>query len=205
MIPIFMSGEEFDADYHPLPSLSPDLYGGKNPGQGRWLYGGQLDWSELRKDRHREALADVTRMLEIRKRERSILSTEIRGDIQPNLMSVPHVSDIDVPVPYMRWHERKAIIVLANRNTEKDAHFQLNVPLGKLGTPQGQYLVTDLWTGGEPRVVAASELGDFAYTVKRDKTLHGGIGLIKIEPVGNESRLGSSSPDVPRLSGVGEE
>jgi hypothetical protein len=66
MIPIFMAGEEFDADFHALPNLSPDLFGGKNPGKGRMLYGSMLDWEELRQPRHRAMLEDVKRMLAIR-------------------------------------------------------------------------------------------------------------------------------------------
>jgi hypothetical protein len=42
MIPLFMGGEEFDANFRPLPELSPDLYSGRMPGRGHWLYGAQL-------------------------------------------------------------------------------------------------------------------------------------------------------------------
>lgn len=38
MIPIFMSGEEFDANFRPIPGLSPYLYGGKEARKGTWLY-----------------------------------------------------------------------------------------------------------------------------------------------------------------------
>lgn len=48
MIPIFMAGEEFDAQYVPLPKLSPNLFGGADPGQGTWLYGSMLQWTSLR-------------------------------------------------------------------------------------------------------------------------------------------------------------
>ncbi len=47
MIPIFFSGEEFNATFHALPELTPDLYGGKDAGKGRWLYGCMLDWNEI--------------------------------------------------------------------------------------------------------------------------------------------------------------
>jgi hypothetical protein len=47
MIPIFFSGEEFNAAFHALPELTPDLYGGKDAGKGRWLYGAMLDWNEV--------------------------------------------------------------------------------------------------------------------------------------------------------------
>lgn len=38
-VPVFMAGEEFNADYRPLPGLSPNLFGGEPFGKGRWLYG----------------------------------------------------------------------------------------------------------------------------------------------------------------------
>ena len=56
MIPIFFSGEEFNATFHALPELTPDLYGGRDAGKGRWLYGSMLDWNELNEHGHRDML-----------------------------------------------------------------------------------------------------------------------------------------------------
>jgi hypothetical protein len=44
-IPLFMSGEEFNADYIPLPAHAPDLYGKGGPGKGRWLYASMIESS----------------------------------------------------------------------------------------------------------------------------------------------------------------
>jgi hypothetical protein len=184
MIPIFMSGEEFDANFHAAPTLSPNLYGGKSPGKGKWLYGAELDWSELNQRGHRSMLDDVKRMLAIRRREWRVLAPQLHEEIEPALAAVPYRSDFSVPVPYMRWNGRSAIIVAANRSTEKDAHLSLRIPLEKIqqGT-QGYFSVTDLWNERALGTYSAQQLNDFQLKIKRDKTAEGGLALLKIEAV----------------------
>jgi hypothetical protein len=183
-IPLFMAGEEFDATFHALPGLSVDTVAHKNAGKGRILLGSMLDWSELDKPAHRSMFDDVRQMIALRLREKALLTPTLRGDIEPNLVAVSHKSDIDVPVPYMRWNEGAAIVVLANRNTKADAHLRLNIPLDKLGPTVGtRYRVTDLWNAGTPKVYATKALVDFAYTVKRDKKHGGGLGILRIERI----------------------
>jgi hypothetical protein len=143
-----------------------------------------LDWNELKEPRHREMLDDVKRMLALRRREANVLTPQVRGDIEPQLVAVPYKADINVPVPYMRWKDSTAVVVMANRYVDADAHLKLNLPIEKMGAPSAaRYKVTDLWRGKKPRVYAATALARLSYTVKRDKTPQGGIGLLKIEPV----------------------
>ena len=67
----------------------------------------------------------------------------------PKLIAVRYLSNIEVPVPYMRWNETSAIVVMGNRHTEADAHLTLQIPLERLqGVPHAHYRVTDLWKGG---------------------------------------------------------
>ncbi len=66
-VPIFMSGEEFDADFVPLPRLSPALFGGKDIGQGTWLYGSWLRWKQAEEPAHRAMLDDVRAIIRIRR------------------------------------------------------------------------------------------------------------------------------------------
>lgn len=182
MIPIFMAGEEFDADYHALPSLSPNLYGGKDPGKGRWLYGAQLNWSDLERPHHRAMLEDVRRILAIRRQERAVLAAVVQGDIEPRLTALSYRSDISVPVPYMRWNGGTAIIVVANRNTRSDARLTINIPVDKL-TSSGtvKYLVADLWNKRGSKVLSARQLHGYPITVRRDNTSRGGLEIIKIQ------------------------
>jgi len=185
MIPIFMAGEEFDADFHALPNLTPRDDGeGKDPGKGTMLYGSMLTWAELDQPRHRSMLEDVKKMLSLRTQEAEVLTPILRGDIEPQLVAVPHESDINIPIPYMRWSGRTAIVVVANRNTEADAHLRLNFPLDRLGrTSRANYRLTDLWNNGTPKDYTSKALSDFAYTVRRDNTPRGGLGVIKIERI----------------------
>jgi hypothetical protein len=182
MIPIFFSGEEFNAEFHATPWMSPDLYGAHDPGQGRMLYSTMIDWSELAQPEHEAMLRDVTRMLDIRRAERNILTTETRGDIVPNPVGIPFSSDISVPIPYFRWNGHAGVVIAANRNSAEDAHIRLKIPVGILGgMAGGQYRVTDLWNGGAHQTVSAVTLDSLEITVRRDKTPYGGIGVLKIE------------------------
>jgi hypothetical protein len=180
-IPIFMAGEEFDATVHPVPWESTDLFGAKNPGQNRLLYGSMLNWRELDQPRQHAMWSDVKRMLAIRKQEH-VLTPVVKGNVEPKLLAVPYMSDLEVPVPYMRWNEEAAILVVANPNTGKDVRLTLEIPLHKLGWGNGEkYIVTDLWSGGGARIYSGQELARLVYTVKRDKVQRGGLGILKIE------------------------
>lgn len=182
MIPLFMSGEEFDASFHPVPWQSPDMFGARDPGTGHMLYGAMLDWSELSQPRHRDMLADVKTMLALRRRYATILTALVRGDVEPPLVAVPYTSDTKVPVPYFRWSGNRGIVVMANRDTGADAHLRLHIPVDKLGgAGDARYRVTDLWNSGKPRVLSATDLAKYMHTIRRDKVRHGGIGLLEVE------------------------
>ena len=183
MIPIFMAGEEFDADFHPLPELSPDLYGDNNPGKGRWLYGAQLDWTELEQSRHRGMFEDVRKMLTLRKQEHEVLASQLRGDMAPQLIAVPYESSIAVPVPYMRWKGSIGIIVAGNRNVRYDARLRLHVPTKQLDSSSSakKYRVTDLWNDGRGVIRSADQLKEWSIVIRRDKTPRGGLAVLKIE------------------------
>ena len=180
MIPIFFSGEEFDATFHALPELSPDLYGGMDAGKGRWLYGAMLDWNELKEPEHREMFIDVKKMMAIRKQYAEILSMWPGGKA-PNLKAVQYEANIEVPVPYLRWKDRTVIVIAANRNRDKDATLKLKIDLAGIGLGRrGSYVVTDLWSTTDPMHLTEAELGDFSCVVKRDGIAGGGLAVFKI-------------------------
>lgn len=182
MIPIFFSGEEFDATFHALPDLSPNLYGNKDAGKGRWLYGAMLDWNELKEPRHKEMAEDVRKMMLIRKQNAAVLAMTRGGD-DPNLRAVSHESSTNVPVPYLRWNGHSAILMAANRNREQDAAIKLMLDLEGTGVEgHERYVVTDLWSGSGTKTCTAGELKSFACTVKRDGTRRGGLAVFRIEP-----------------------
>lgn len=182
MIPIFFSGEEFDATFHALPDLSPDLYGGKDAGKGRWLYGAMLNWNELKEPEHQDMFEDVRRMISIRKQNAAVLAMT-PGSKDPNLKAVEHASDMKVPVPYLRWDDHSAILVVANRDREQDAAIKLMLNLRGTGIEgHEKYAVTDLWEGSGTKAYTKSDLRSFLCTVKRDGTRRGGLAVFKIEP-----------------------
>jgi hypothetical protein len=181
MIPIFFSGEEFDATFHALPELSPNLYGDKDAGKGRWLYGATLDWNELQQPEHKDMLVDVRKMMAIRNKNSAILAMWPGGK-EPNLKAIPSQGNIKVPVPYLRWSDRTAIVVAGNRNRDMDANLRLAIDLAGTGLAgKESYTVTDLWSSQEPRSCTAAQLRDFHCTIKREGTAGGGLSILKIE------------------------
>jgi len=183
MIPIFFSGEEFDATFHALPELTPDLYRGKDAGKGRWLYGSMLDWNEIHEPEHRDMLADVKKMMAVRKQNAEILSM-CPGGIAPNLKAVQYEANIEVPVPYLRWSDRTAILIAANRNRDKDANLKLTIDLAGIGLGgRGIYTVTDLWSNAGPVNLAQVELAGFQCVIKRDGAAGGGLAVFRIQPL----------------------
>jgi hypothetical protein len=183
MIPIFFSGEEFNATFHALPELAPDLYGGKDAGKGRWLYGCMLDWNEINEPGHRDMLADVKKMMAIRKQYAEILAM-CPGGVSPNLNAVQYESNIEVPTPYLRWSDRSAILIAANRNRDKEASLKLKIDLAGIGlSSRGSYTVTDLWSNADPVHLTEAELADFRCVVKRDGIAGGGLAVFKIQPL----------------------
>jgi hypothetical protein len=182
MIPIFFSGEEFNATFRPIPWESPHLYGGQDAGKGRWLYGAMLDWDELNNPEHHAMFEDVKKMIAVRKQEADVLALTLEKE-EPKLMAVSCERDITVPVPYIRWDHRSAILVAANPNTNEDAQLKLRIPLKEIGLAgRTSYKVTSLWPGGETKTYPEKDLAGFACTVKRDRTQGGGLLVLKIEP-----------------------
>jgi hypothetical protein len=178
-IPLFMAGDEFNADYVPLPSLSPFLFKKEKIGQGTWLYGTWIQWDQLKEKRHADMLADVKKMIALRKQESRLLYA-LPNNVLPPIDSLAYTCSEKIPVPYMLWDD-KSVLVVAGNNTDADANITVTVPLAKTGLRKARKVtVTDLWNGGT-REMTAAELKKFSFTVKRDRVAGGGIGLFKIE------------------------
>lgn len=181
-IPIFFSGEEFDATFRPLPGLSPHLYGGAESGKGRWLYGAQLDWEEAEREPHRSMLEDVKSMIALRSKEKDVLAVSL-DQVRPNLCAVSYECDSAIPVPYMRWASGKAILIAANRSASEDVRVVMKLPLKTAGIEgRGRYKVTPLWPRGDAIVKTVSELESFACVIRKDRTSGGGLVVFSIEP-----------------------
>ncbi len=184
-IPVFMAGEEYDCDYRPLPNLSPHLFGGKNPGQGRWLYGGWVDWKQLDQPGKQAMLKDVSRMIAIRKKYSEILAAEPIHRA-PNISAVPIEGGegARLPRPYMRWNDKMAILVAANPG-DKTVRIQLRVPVLKTGWKCDKIKVTDLWSGKAEWVIpwpGESKEAVISVEMAADKVPSGGLGVLLLQP-----------------------
>jgi len=181
-IPIFFSGEEFNATFRPLPGLSPHLYGGADSGKGRWLYGAQLDWDEAQREPHLPMLEDVRSMIALRSKEKDVFRVAL-DRARPNLCGVSYRCDATVPVPYMRWAAGKAIVVAANRSLSEDVRVMLNIPLKSAGIDgHDRYKVTPLWPHGDATAMSEAELQAFPCVIQKDRTPGGGLRVFSIEP-----------------------
>ena len=176
---VFMSGEEFDADFVPTPGLSPYLFEKKDIGKGKWLYGSWLQWDQLKKKKHADMLVDVKKMLAIRKQESDLIHAA-QNDITPKIDSLAFSSKAKLPVPYIMWNDKKAIIVAGN-NTNKDVTVSVKIPWDKIGMKnQDKIVVTDLWNGGK-KEVSSNKQQSLDIKMKKDKTAGGGVAILKLE------------------------
>lgn len=180
-VPIFMSGEEFNANYRPLPMLSYHLYDKKRIGEGKWLYGSWIEWDQLKQKKHQEMLADVKKMIAIRKQEKDVIHS-VYNVAKPRIEKVSYKSASVVPVPYLLWNDQKAILVAGN-NLDKDVKLTVTLPLDKIGmSGVSQIRITDLWNGGEKTLNVTSS-SEFSFAIKKDKVAGGGLGIYKIEAI----------------------
>jgi len=176
----FMSGEEFDADYVPLPTHSPRLFKKEEAGKGRWLYGSWIQWDQLNQQKHRDMLADVKKMIAIRTQEKDVIHS-VLNDVNPNIAAVEYRSSDSVPVPYILWNDKKAILVAGNYHTDKDVELTVMLPFEKTGIPRTSRIrITDLWNGGN-EIKKITDTTNFTFRIKKDKIKGGGIAVFKIE------------------------
>jgi len=184
-IPIFMSGEEFDADYKPLPDLTPDLYGKGKAGTGTWLYGSWLQWDQLSEKKHNDMLKDVKRMLAIRREHRDLIHAVSPDNVDIKLTAVPIQFEKELPVPYVLSNSRRALLVIGNP-TNQYIDVELNITLKQLNLPKATKTikVLELWpTEQKARQMTARDLLNYSCTVPADRNLGGGLWIVRFEPV----------------------
>ena len=183
-IPIFMSGDEFDADYKPFPHHTPDLYGKGEPGKGRWLYGSWLQWEQLEKDRHRSMLNDVKRMLEIRKDHPDLIYAPAADESNLKMKSAPLISPEILPVPYILSNGKRAILIAGNpTRNDVEGRIQLTTALLDLPIETKLFNVTELWPDEkETQRMGIKELSEYNFTITADGKSGGGLHVVRFEP-----------------------
>lgn len=181
MVPIWMAGEEFDAPFQAHPDLSPNLFGGANPGRGTWLYGGVIQWDALRQPEQHAMLTDVKHMIALRQTNAELLGA------QPNtepirMRRVVCQSSVPLPSPYLRWNHDRAVVVAGTIDTSQPAVVTLHIDLTGTGLPTaGNFHVTNLWTG-QSQPASAADLASWTLTIPPDKSPGGGVRVLLIEP-----------------------
>ncbi len=181
-IPLFMSGEEFHADYIPNPTHTPRLFGKGKPGTGTWLYAGIIDCKQLEEEKHQQMLNDVKKMISIRKSESDIFSAGTNYE-KINIQPVKTVFNGETgPIPYLQWNDKKMILVAGNYgSTASDQTCEIYLKTTGFEN-HGQFKVTNLMTG-KSWVESPQGLKMFTFTVGPDKTPGGGVTVFRIEPV----------------------
>jgi hypothetical protein len=178
-VPIFMSGEEFNCSYRPLPRLSPRLYDGSEPGRGTWLYGSWIDWGQLEKPAHRDMLEDVRKMLNIRKQYADVLGAIAPGS-EPNICTVPTQAEKNCPQAYMRWGGGIAFVIVGN-NSNEPLHVAIKPPLARAGLDHAEKLQVTELMGGQRLTMDNSEDFTIKTRVGKDYSKKGGVKLFMIK------------------------
>lgn len=182
-IPVLMSGEEFHADYRPLPGLSPKLFGGEMFGKGRWLYGNWLEWEQLKKPQNADMLEDIKQIIRIRKTYSSLIHAHRMGERNQDFGPLEYESDAVLPIPYFYRGDGKVIAVCANSNTEKEVSvclkleeilsdgtdWQATILFGECSKACGQISGT------------AKEISEVRWCIKRDEKRQGGLLVLEFK------------------------
>lgn len=184
-IPIMMAGEEFDADYVPLPTHTPDLFGKGDAGTGTWLYGSWLQWDQLNEKRHREMLIDTKRLITIRNEHQDLIHALRSDNVDIKMSAVEVKAENKIPVPYILSNGKRALLVVANP-TEGILKAQLTIRAEQLGLPKGTKSVrmTELWpTEAKPVEIKLSKLSKYKISLPPDFVPGGGLHVVRFEPV----------------------
>jgi Alpha amylase, catalytic domain len=178
-VPIFMGGEEFNADYVPLPTHTPGLFGEGEPGTGRWLYASWLQWDQLNDPERQAMLEDVKRLIQIRKTQSNLIRPAPMGQPCHHLHALAYTSNVDVPIPYLYQGEDKCILVAGNPDTDQDVEITFHLPAQLELTDTQRLSVNDLWHDTSA-IMKVAEFHQHVFTIRRDKTRRGGLLILLI-------------------------
>ncbi|MDO5422175.1 MAG: alpha-amylase family glycosyl hydrolase [Eubacteriales bacterium] len=188
-VPIFMAGEEFDADYVPIPWHAADLYGKEEPGKGKWLYGSWIQWEQLEEQPKREMLQDCRKMLDIRKQfPHLIRPMKMECEKNPKVRALSYHSEKILPRPYLYLGERRAVLVAANPETEEAAGLCISFSEALAGNLEKvRYEV--LFGAAKAGVESLCDLDAKMWKIGPDKHAEGGLLVILLEWGGTEDEF----------------
>jgi hypothetical protein len=185
VLPLFMSGEEMDADPEPLPRLTPGLFGGAGAGTGTWLYGNRLRWDQLEEPRHRDMLADVRDLLRFRRRYARLIRPMRRGQSLGRFHELGGTTGTDgvpgLPVPYAYSDGETVLVIAGNPSRERGARVQVEIPWAALGM-RGARRVTirDAWNDAESAPAPVEPPRHLTIEIPPDGRRKGGLAVWEI-------------------------
>ena len=181
-VPIFMSGEEFNAAYRPLPQHSPRLFGGELFGQGRWLYASWLDWSQLQDPARAAMLQDVQRLIRIRRDYARLIRPLRVGDGTAHIVAAAFTADRPAPTPYLYRALDECLLVAGNPDREQDlqARFALAESLPEWPST-ARLTVRDLWSDAPSFTCTLAEFTARDYTIPCDGEPGGGMLVLHLQ------------------------
>lgn len=177
IVPILYAGDEFDADYVPVPYHCGELFGKDRKTPGRWLYGSWIQWDQLKDARHREMFEDVKRMLEIRHRNAALIHGYVATERNRGILSV-RLRDLHdgVPVPYVLFKDGKSVLVAGNP-TSRDVDLLVRLPFEKMGRGNAEGVaLRDVWNDGGAAVKPDAR-GWYRIHVPHDRVARGGLAV----------------------------
>jgi hypothetical protein len=172
-IPVFFSGEEFNAAYRPLPDVSPN--------QSRMLKVNWIDWDDLNIPEKREMLEDVKQILAIRN-ERKNLVKALRMEASANIYKLRAASEDILPIPYIYYENGEALAVAANPYNEKDVQLTLN--FSDVLPNEDVYEATVVFGKKSMTICDRVEnLSKYSFEIGRDHSKSGGLLAIRMRRI----------------------
>ena len=182
-IPIIMSGDEFDAEYKPLPKHTPGLFGEGESGTGRWLYASWIQWDQLNDQRHEDMFNDVKRMMAIRSEHKDLIHAISPGEVDVIMNAVPYKSEKKLPTPYILNNSKRALLVVGNP-TENNVEIEVEITVESLGLNEdiNTIMMTELWpVEGISRTVNVDDLLNYKFNISADGNTGGGLKVVRFE------------------------
>ncbi len=176
-IPIMMRGDEFNADYVPIPYLAGSLFGDKRHNDGYWCYGSWIQWDQLRDPGKASMWQDTKRLLDIRRRYAPLIHA-YNMSTPEGILELPNMnlSTEKLPVPYVLYDGKEALLVAANP-TSRDIEIKVQIPYQKIGfTKARDVKLKDLWSRNPVRTKLHDD-GTIEFLVPKDQVPNGGLAV----------------------------
>ena len=159
-IPMFMSGEEFDAIYSPVPNSN-----------SLWLLTSGLNWDELNQPDQESFYEDIKKAIKLRHDEPALhyFANEAKN---ANVVVLNNfISSLDeTPSPYLRFlpNSSETILIVGNNNSQTAATVTFEIPLDQFDLESfKEFEVVDLWSG-KVDIVSLEKLDIFSVVVEPD-------------------------------------